>query len=91
MSQGIAKTERIDLRVSPRAKSLLQEAARASHKSVSEFILDAGIVAANLAMADRRVFLLDEERWKAFQEALDRPVRDKPRLGELLSKPGALD
>jgi len=85
------KTERIDVRLSPSSKALLQEAAKASHKNVSEFILEAGIVAANQALAERRLFLLDEARWNDFQEVLDRPVQKKPRLGKLLNEPGVLD
>jgi uncharacterized protein (DUF1778 family) len=86
-----AKTERIDVRVSSRSKALLQEAAKATHKTVSEFILDAGIMAANQALADRRLFELDEAKWQEFQAILDRPVRSKPRLSELLNAPGVLD
>lgn len=86
-----SKTERIDVRASSPVKQLLQEAARASHKNVSEFLLDAGVTAATQTLADRRQFVLDEARWQAFQEALDRPVQNKPRLKKLLSEPGLLD
>ena len=41
-----SKTERIDVRASAQVKPLLQDAARASHKNVSEFLLDAGLAAA---------------------------------------------
>lgn len=85
------KTDRIDVRTSQTAKRLLQEAARASHKTVSEFLLDAGLTAANLALADRRHFQLDEAQWQAFEAALDRPVRSKPRLERMLTEPGVLD
>ncbi|MDR1709495.1 MAG: DUF1778 domain-containing protein [Candidatus Accumulibacter sp.] len=84
---SIAKTERIDVRASGAVKQLLQEAARACHKNVSEFLLDAGVTAANQALADRRRFMLDEACWQAFQEALDRPAREKPRLKQLLREP----
>jgi len=90
-STSRTKTERIDVRASRSVKDLLQEAARASHKNVSEFLLDAGVAAANQALADRRVFHLDDADWEAFQAALDRPVADKPRLRELLIEPGVLD
>ncbi len=86
-----AKSERIDVRASSAAKHLLQEAARACHKNVSEFLLDAGLTAASLALADRRQFALDEAQWAAFQEALERPVQAKPRLKKLLQQPGVLD
>ena len=41
-----AKTERLDVRASKQVKALLQQAAKANHKNVSEFLLDAGIAAA---------------------------------------------
>ncbi|MBI3145170.1 MAG: DUF1778 domain-containing protein [Pseudogulbenkiania sp.] len=92
MSTGnVSKTERIDVRASSSVKHLLQEAARVCHKSVTEFLLDAGVAAANHALADRRHFVVDDDKWAAFQQALDRPVQAKPRLKKLLSEPGVLD
>lgn len=84
------KTERIDIRTTTAAKETLQRAAAIAHKNVSEFLLDAGIAAATDALADRRIFALDDAQWRAFQKALDRPVRSKPRLAKLLSEPGVL-
>lgn len=88
---AISKTERIDVRANRSVKLLLQEAARTCHKSVSEFLLDAGITAANQTLADRRHFELDEAQWQAFLQALDRPVQENPRLKRLLTEPGILD
>lgn len=85
-----SKTERIDVRASGPVKQLLQEAARACHKNVSEFLLDAGVTAANQTLADRRRFVLNDEQWQAFQQALDRPVQAKTRLKKLLTEPGVL-
>jgi uncharacterized protein (DUF1778 family) len=85
-----SKTERIRVRVSVPIKQLLQEAARVSHKNVSEFLLDVGIVAANQTLADRTRFDLTSEDWDAFQVALERPVSAKPKLKTLLSEPGVL-
>lgn len=86
----LSKTERIDVRASSAVKQLLQEAARSCHKNVSEFLLDAGVVAPNQALADRRHFVLNDDQWQSFQQALDRPVQAKPRLKKLLSEPGVL-
>jgi uncharacterized protein (DUF1778 family) len=88
---AISKKERIDLRVNLHVKQLLQEAARACHKSVSEFLLDAGITAANQTLDDRRRFELDDEQWQAFQQALERPVKSQPPLERLLTEKGVLD
>ncbi len=83
-----SKSERIDVRASTPVKQLLQEAARVAHKNVSEFLLDAGIIAANQTLTDRTRFELTPEKRLAFQAALDKPVDSKPRLHKLLTAPG---
>jgi uncharacterized protein (DUF1778 family) len=89
---AISKTERIDVRANITVKQLLQDAARTCHKSVSEFLLDAGITAANQTLADRRRFELNETEWQLFQQALDRPVQSpQQRMKTLLTEPGVLD
>lgn len=85
------RSERIDIRVTPKVKHLLQQAALASHKHVTEFLLESGIMAAARALADRRVFMLDDSRWREFIAALDRPAKERPRLQRLLTEPGLLD
>jgi uncharacterized protein (DUF1778 family) len=92
---AIAKTkpkeQRIDLRVSATAKALLQRAAAALQKSVSEFVLDSAQTAAVEALADRREFLLDKKQWAAFLDALDAPRKKKPRLEKLLKSPSVFE
>ncbi len=90
---GIAETksERIEVRTTPSLKALLQRAAASAHKNVTEFLLEAGIKAAEDALADRRMFQLDDRRWKEFQNILDRPVVNKPRLARLFSEKSVLE
>lgn len=85
------KSERIDIRTSPSAKRLLQQAASSKHKNVSEFLLEHGLAAAKETLADRRLFLLDDKQWQAFRTVLDRAPMDKSRLKKLLSEPGVFD
>ncbi|MBI4968402.1 MAG: DUF1778 domain-containing protein [Rhodospirillales bacterium] len=89
MPQASVKTKsaRIDVRVSARAKDTLQQAARQTNRTVSEFLLEAGLAAAQDALADRRLFTLDAKRWQQFQALLDRPPQAKPRLAKLLREP----
>lgn len=84
------KSQRIDLRATATVKQLFQDAALAQNKNVSDFLLDAGIIAANEALANRHLFLLNAADWASFQEALDRPVQAKPHLEKLLNEPGLL-
>ena len=85
------RSERIDIRTSPTVKKLLQQAASFDHKNVSEFLLEHGLNAAKETLADRKLFVLDDEQWDAFQKALNSPSLDKPRLKKLLSEPGVFD
>jgi uncharacterized protein (DUF1778 family) len=79
-----SKTQRVELRISPSAKEMIQAAAQAQDKTVSEFLLDSGLTSAAETLADRRLFILDESQWQAFQAALDAPPRPRPRLSRLM-------
>lgn len=85
------RSERIEVRTTPSVKALLQRAASSAHMNVTDFLLDAGIKAAEDTLADRRVFRLDDRRWKEFQNFLNRPVVNKPRLDRLLSEKSVLE
>jgi len=78
-----AKTARIDLRMTPAAKGLLEQAAAARHKTVSEFLLDNALKAAEETLSDRRLFLLDDTQWEAFNDRLDQPATDNTGLKDL--------
>jgi uncharacterized protein (DUF1778 family) len=80
------QSERLTLRMTPEAKRTLQEAAAVSNKSLSEFVLDSAVGAAEEFLPDRRVFLLDQEDWDAFIAALDAPPKDNPRLRKLFAR-----
>jgi len=73
------------------AKMTLRAAAAATQRSVSEFVLDSAMARASETLADRREFVLNAPRWKAFIAALDAPPRRLPRLKRLLNEPGFFD
>lgn len=79
-----SKTQRVDLRISPAAKEMIQAAAQSQDKTVSEFLLDSGLASAAETLAERRLFLLDNAQWAKFQAALDAPPRARPRLARLM-------
>jgi uncharacterized protein (DUF1778 family) len=86
-----SKAERLHLRVDPEQKALLEAASRAAGDTVSGFVLRAATEAAADILADRRTFVLDEQAWQVFDQALSRPAADVPGLRELLSMPTVLD
>ena len=78
------KTQRVDLRISAAAKQMIQAAAQAQDKTVSEFLIDSGLASAAETLADRRLFILAAARWAEFQAALDAPPAERPRLARLM-------
>jgi uncharacterized protein (DUF1778 family) len=91
MATRTTRSEKLDLRLTRNAKRALQAAAAASHRSVSEFVLESALARADEALADRRTFGLPAAEWKAFLAALDAPPRPLPRLERLLKEPGFFD
>lgn len=91
MTTRETQTERIQLRASASEKRLLQDAARASKKTLSEFILEKSLIEAEIALSQRTRFVLDSERWSKFIDLLERPVTTKPALKKLLREPSVLE
>lgn len=87
----ITRTEKLDLRLTPSAKRVLQSAATAARRSVSEFVLESALARAEETLPDRRRFGLDAERWAAFQAALDAPAHANARLQKLLRQPSVFE
>jgi uncharacterized protein (DUF1778 family) len=81
-----ARSERVDLRMTRSAKQILQRASAAANKTLTEFLLDSGLRAAQDTLATRRMFMLDERQWDEFMAALDAPPADNPKLRALLAR-----
>lgn len=86
MASNASRSEKLDLRLTPAAKRVLQTAATASRRSVSEFVLESALARAEETLPDRRHFGLNTDQWAAFQAALDAPVRDLPRTARLFAE-----
>jgi uncharacterized protein (DUF1778 family) len=91
MSSHSGRTTKLDLRLSPEAKQTLNAAARATHRSVSQFVLESALSRAEETLVERRRFNLNAEQWTAFMTALDNPPREVPRLRRLFAEAGVFD
>ncbi|OHC81470.1 MAG: hypothetical protein A3G73_09465 [Rhodospirillales bacterium RIFCSPLOWO2_12_FULL_67_15] len=90
-SNARRKESRLNLRASAQQDALIRKAAASLGKNVTEFVLDSACANAEHVLADRRHFVLDEARWKAFLKALDRPAVERPRLKKLLTTPSVIE
>ncbi|MDR3436856.1 DUF1778 domain-containing protein [Telmatospirillum sp.] len=85
------RSEKLDLRLTPEAKRVLNAAAQATRRSVSDFVLESALARAEETLPDRQRFGLDAERWDAFLTALEAPPRPLPRLQRLLTGPSVFE
>jgi uncharacterized protein (DUF1778 family) len=91
MANTETRTDKLDLRLTPSAKHVLQAAAAAARRSVSEFVLESALARAEETLPDRRRFGLSAERWEAFQAALAARPRQSRRLAKLLNEPSVFE
>lgn len=81
------KDDRLQIRVDPTEKRLLERAAAACHVSVSAFVLQSASAEAATVLADRPLIALSPDAAAAFGEALERPATVNERLAAALERP----
>lgn len=86
-----ARTEKLDLRLTPAAKRALQQAAAIKNQSVTDFVMESALTQAELILPDQTRFVIDAESWEKLQEMLDAPPRGLPRLAKLLREPSMFE
>ena len=91
MTHTETRNEKLDLRLTPSAKRVLEAAAHAAHRSVSAFVLESALARAEETLPDRRRFGLNAEQWAAFQRALEAPPSPAPGLERLLREPSVFE
>jgi uncharacterized protein (DUF1778 family) len=81
------KGQRLQIRVEPAEKAVLERAAAASHLNVSAFVLQAAAFRAEEILAERQSIRLTPQAAEAFSEALDAPASANERLAKVLERP----
>lgn len=82
----MTKEQRLQIRVSPTDKALLERAAAASHLNVSAFVVRSAAAKAEEILAERTSVRLSEQAALAFTEALERPAEVNDRLARALHR-----
>ncbi len=70
------KSSNLSCRVSPEHKALVEEAARISGFSVSDFITHALVSAASETVRDESIIRLTKPEWDRFTTSLERSARE---------------
>jgi uncharacterized protein (DUF1778 family) len=85
------KTERLNLRLTPAQDAVLRSAAEARGETASEYVLRHAVVAAEMELADRRVFVVDDAAWSELQALVSAPPQLPARMIKLLTNPSVLE
>ena len=73
MQTELHRTDRLQMRIAPDVRQLLERAARYEHASLSRFILDNAVKAASQIVAQHEQITLNATDFDAFMHALDTP------------------
>lgn len=76
----------IHIRATVQVKHLIDAAATAVGKTLSEFVLDSARQHATDVLLDQRLFVLDPEKYDAFIRALDNPPPAGAKLKALMKR-----
>ena len=69
------KASRLSIRVSATQKRVIGEAARIKDTTISDFVLQQSLTAAQQVIADQVQFRVPRKQWKEFCDALDAPPK----------------
>ena len=78
-------------RVVQEADDLVREAAAATDRSLTEFVVAAATIEAERVFADRTRFALDETQWARFSDLLERSPQENPGLAKLFARPDVFE
>ncbi|HCX84700.1 MAG TPA: antitoxin [Micrococcales bacterium] len=81
------KSQRIEVRATPRQEALLREAAAATDRTVTDFVLGTAVIEAERVLAERRWFTASEDQLAEFERLCDAPLPSTAKLERLLARP----
>lgn len=85
------RATRFSIRATAKQKELISRAALRSNKTISQFVLENIIEAAEALELENTNFVVSEKKYKAFLAALDESPKSIPALRKLFSEPSVLD
>ena len=85
------RASRFSIRATAKQKELISRAAARRNQSISEFVLENSVEAAEALELDNANFVLSPDDYKSFIEMLDEPPRSIPALQKLFSEPSLID
>ena len=85
-SPAATRFARLGLRATCEQEAVLRRAAEVAHKSLSDFVLDSALQAAEQTLLDQRLFMVSGRRYQVLLELLERPEQANERLRDLFAR-----
>ena len=85
MTQIETRKAPINIRAHETQRNLIDRAASIKNKSRSEFMLEAACREAENTLLDQRLFFLANNKFKAFEDALNKPITNNEGIMNLLA------
>lgn len=79
------KETRFNIRATVKQKNLIVLAAKRSNKTISEFVLENALEAAEVLETDNANFVVSREKYEEFLAALDAPTKPAQNLLDLMA------
>lgn len=80
------KDDRLQVRLSAEAKTVLQRAANYRHKTVSQFVLTTALAEAEKVIRENEAVTLSAADWEVFYDALNNPPAPNAALRKAFAK-----
>jgi uncharacterized protein (DUF1778 family) len=81
------RSRRLELRTTPDEREMIDRAAAATGRDLTEFVVSSAVVAARRVLADRDRFELDADALAEWDAINARRARDLPGLRRLMERP----
>ena len=81
----------VSVRVTMEERDLLESAAKNARTNLSDFIRRRAIEAAELELMESRIVTIPAADWERFEEWVNSPPKDLPKLRRLLASPPVWD
>ena len=85
------KSQRIEVRATARQEAVLRQAAVATDRTMTEFILASAVEQAERILAERRSFTGSQDQYEEFLRLLDEPLASTEKFEQLWSRPSPFD
>ena len=77
------RSARFGFRATLQQEAIIRRAAEMTGNNVTQFVLNSACEAARRVLTDQKLFFAEEEAYRAFTEALERPASTSPGLERL--------